>query len=335
MKARFFRALPAYLGGKRRLAPLIFARLSDFLPVQQWRGLRLLDPMCGGGAICLYAKAFGFEVVASDVAERGAVVARALIGNSSVRLRQEDVLDLFREPVDFHLCKKAVAQFVPAVFAGWQAECLDRAIARAEARPEPLQSLLKLVVIKAALRLQPMSLLRGTDARAAAGGDYDRVSPRRLGHYMKTRSVLTPEGVWGLAQDVNAGVFGGSGAAQKGDARHILQDTRADIVYLDPPYPGTTSYDREYGPLDALLGDEDRTAVTPPTLDELLTAAANVPLVVISYGGPGQDLDKVVATVGKYRPLLSAAAVPYPHLRSIAGEERNAKNKEYIVIAGR
>ena len=35
-----------------------------------------------------------------------------------------------------------------------------------------------------------MSMLRGTDARAAASGDYDRVSPRRLGHYLRSERYL-------------------------------------------------------------------------------------------------------------------------------------------------
>ena len=61
------------------------------------------------------------------------------------------------------------------------------------ARSRPGASSL-LLIIKLVLRCQPMSMLRGTDARAAATGDYDRVSPRRLGHYLKAGELLTPRG---------------------------------------------------------------------------------------------------------------------------------------------
>ena len=41
----FFDALPAYLGGKRKLAPLIFALLTRHLPSSDWRGLTFVDPV--------------------------------------------------------------------------------------------------------------------------------------------------------------------------------------------------------------------------------------------------------------------------------------------------
>lgn len=326
-------ALPAYLGGKRLLAPLIFAELAKAVPSERWPELTLLDPMCGGGSVALLAKMLGFRVVASDLAERGAVVARALIANSSVRVRHEDVLSLFLEPPSLY--RRAAANYVPSVFDARQAEWLDTAAARAEAHAEPLRSLLKLLVIKIALRLQPMSMLRGTDARAALTGDYDRVSPRRLGHYLKAQRLLRPEAVWQIGQEVNAGVFGGIGHARQGDAVAVIRDIKPDVLYLDPPYPGTTRYEREYRPLDDLLGDESVNSTQPADLSELLAAAAAVPIVVLSYGGPRVSLDQLIATVAKDRKVLSALAVPYAHLRSIAKEEKNATNQELIVIAAR
>ena len=70
--------------------PLILADLAAELPPAEWPGASFCDPMCGGGAVTLAAKAQGFEVYASDRARRGAIVAAALIANSSVRLREAD-----------------------------------------------------------------------------------------------------------------------------------------------------------------------------------------------------------------------------------------------------
>src|SRR3990172_1839160 len=94
----FFDALPAWLGGKRRLAPVIFALCAEQLPRERWYDSVLLDPFCGGGAVSIFAKAQGFHVVASDVAERSTVIARALVANSNVRLRPDDLLSLFDAP---------------------------------------------------------------------------------------------------------------------------------------------------------------------------------------------------------------------------------------------
>ena len=94
----FLDALPPYLGGKRRLSPLIFAALSDTLPRSKWHGARLADPFCGGGAVALHAKARGFEVIASDIALRAVIPARALVANSHTKLHRSDIVALFLEP---------------------------------------------------------------------------------------------------------------------------------------------------------------------------------------------------------------------------------------------
>lgn len=329
---RFFDALPAWLGGKRRLVPLIFALCAEELPRERWCETVLLDPFCGGGAVSLYAKALGFRVVASDVAERSVMIARALVANSNVRLRPDDVLSLFDEPAEGY--PRVAGRYVPAVFSEAQADWIDRALAVANRRGEPARSLLLLVIIKLVLRLFPMSLPTASDAHRAATGDFDGISPRRLGHYLKSRELLTPEGVWALAEEVNAGVFGGRGEARRGDAAEIIRNVPADVVYLDPPYPGTTGYEKAYAVLDALLGD-DRPPSRAPGLDELLDAAAAAPLVVLSYGGDTVTLDTLTAIVARHRPVRRAVAIPYAHLRSVATEEKNAKNREYLVLAGR
>ncbi|MPZ23596.1 MAG: hypothetical protein GEU28_08625 [Dehalococcoidia bacterium] len=331
MRSGFLDATPAYLGNKRRLCPLIFALIEEQLPRQSWAASRFLDPFCGSCAVALYAKTGGFQVSASDVSELAATTARALVANSHVRLQQEDVLALF---ADGHKNSEGVAaRQVRAAFSEQEAGFLDRVLAAARERPEPKRSLLLLAITKLVLRLRPMSLLTASDAGAAIVGDYDRVSPRRLGHYLRARQLLSPDALWAVAQEVNKGVFGGRGEAGRGDAIEFLVGESGEVVYLDPPYPGTSDYRGAYGLLDELLGGE-RVSLPAPTLDDLLGASRHIPLLVLSYGGPGVDLDGLVSRVGRHRPVLRALAVPYPHLPSIASEEKNARNQEFIVVAG-
>ena len=131
--------------------------------------------MCGGGAVALGAKAQGFSVVAGDAAERGAVVARALIANSRVRLRRPDLLAALACP---HPPGPGGARL--DIFTPDQERALRAVLGVADRSADPLRSLLRLVAIKAALRAFPMSLPNATDAAAAAAGDFDRVSSRRL-----------------------------------------------------------------------------------------------------------------------------------------------------------
>ena len=327
----FTRALPAYLGGKRRLAPLIFAELSACLPKESWAGSSFLDPMCGGGAVALWAKALGFTVTAGDAAERGAVVARSLVENSRVRLHRDDLVAALAEPVSR---KGRRLQAPSPLFTQLQRDVLDRLLASADGSDDPRRSLLRLLVLKLALRVFPMSLPSATDAEAAARGDFERISSKRLSHYFRSRSRFGLAGLWKIAVEINAGVFGGTGVAYRGDAVTAIQSTTAEVLYLDPPYPGTTGYASTYAGVDALLGDHAR-AVDVPALTDLLDAAGEIPFVVLSYGGPHADLDTVVGLVSQFRTVDRALAIPYPRLRAIAKEVTNAESREILVVARR
>ena len=144
------------------------------------------------------------------------VVARALIANSRVRLSQEDVLGLFGQPRGAYA--EVAAKHSPKVFDAAQAAWVDRALAQANQRAEPKRSLLMLLIIKLVLKAKPMSLLSATDAAAANRGDFDKVSSRRLGHYLRPAACYTRARMGRGAVGHNAGVFGGSGVALQGDA---------------------------------------------------------------------------------------------------------------------
>ena len=323
-------ALPPYLGGKRRLSSLIFAALSDTLPRSKWHGARLADPFCGGGAVALHAKARGFEVIASDIALRAVIPARALVANSHTKLHRSDIVALFLEPdCDY---PRVASELAPGRLPVRAAEWIDRAIARARDRPEPICSLLLLVIIKLVLRLQPMSVLDASDAGSAAAGDFDRVSPRRLGHYLRARERFTADAVWRVAQRVNAGIFGGRGSASQKDAGEAIASTRAEVLYLDPPYPRTTGYTHTYALLDELL-DDDRLLRATPGLEMLLEASVHIPTLVLSYGGPTASLAELSGLVGRFRTVRRAMEIPYPHLRSVARKEKSRDNREYLIVA--
>ena len=326
--ASLFDALPAYLGGKRRLAPLILADLAAELPPAEWPGTSFCDPMCGGGAVALAAKAQGFEVYASDRARRGAIVAAALIANSSVRLRDADWLPALR-PDDL----RANGAAAGSIFTAAQARRIDGLLATAAARQPPTRALLELLVSKLVCHLFPMSLPSAGDAARAAAGEYDTISPRRLGHYLRRDRWIQPAGLHAIATAINGGVIGGRGHACQRDAREAIAASAAEVIYLDPPYPGTTGYGA-YGPLDALLGD-DLPAASPPSLADLLDASVEAPIVVISYGGPNITLADVTAQVARHRRVAQARAIHYPRLRAVAKEQTNATSREYLVVARR
>jgi hypothetical protein len=333
-----FQALPAYLGAKRRLSRLIFAILTKAIPQDRWRSLTFVDAFLGAGSVSLLAKFHGFTVTCNDVAYRSALIGHALIANSCVTLTEADVALLFREPAESYP-GVAEERFSPSVFSREHARFLDRGLcwARSPTFAGAKRYLMELLLMRWALRCQPMSQLRGTDARAAFEGDFDRVSPRRLGHYLNSRRLLQPPEVMVMARQINAAVFPGRGSVSQADAMEFLARTGGDVVYLDPPYIGTTSYEREYRALDVMLEGRELTpsrfSSQVEALTELFRAAEHIPVWLISFGNAVLDLDGLLELVRPYRPNIRAVRVPYRHLGSIASEVKNAENEEYIILA--
>src|SRR5262245_56445098 len=129
-KLSIWSALPPYLGGKRRLCPLIFREIDRLVPRRLWSGLTFLDGFLGGGSVSLYAKVQGFRVVATDIATRAITVGQAVIANSRVRLTREDVLRLLVRPAE--MSGRVEKQYVPSVFTKNVGRFLDAAFETAD-----------------------------------------------------------------------------------------------------------------------------------------------------------------------------------------------------------
>ena len=322
-----FQGPPAYLGGKRRLVPLIFSLIAKSIEPSDWTRAKFLDPMCGGGSVALAAKAYGFETIASDVASRALIPAHALVANNRVKLHQRDVLNLFL-PVTESSGSGPLPSWIPRE----QAEIVIHALELTADLVEPKQSLVRLLVLKAILRCMPMSMPSASDAETFAVGNFDKISPRRLSSYMRFETVFTPAGLSHIAEEINASIIGGKGSAIHGNAIDAIKSTDADVVYLDPPYPGTIGYRDVYRKLDVLLGDEAGSSGAP-NLSALLETSSHIQLAVISYGGPSTRFEEVCELISQHRTIERALEIPYRHLGSVASAKKNKSNREYLVVA--
>ncbi len=114
----------------------------------------------------------------------------------------------------------------------------------------------------------------------------------------------------------------------KGSAIDVLPTVNADVVYLDPPYPGTTPYEREYRILDEIFDGEakpvSRFSESVDLLDALFDSAVHIPVWLLSYGNAelsGADLEDRVAACGRETRLIE---VPYAHKASASPAPRPA-----------
>jgi len=335
---RPFRALPRYFGGKRKLCPVIFREIDQIFPRATWGKLTFVDAFLGGGAASLYAKGQGFgRVVCNDLARRSAIVGQALIANARTRLLKEDVLRLFREhPEDRHEIEQ---RYVPDLFSLEQARFFDNAlaVARATGHAEK-QALLLLVLMRLMMAIRPMSQFQPHEGRKAFGGDLDGVSPNRVASYVEGMRLTGLSSVWDNAEAVNDGVLPGKGEVHQSDAAEFVAEVRGDVCYLDPPYAGTMAYERAYRALDEIFEETQRPssrfslAGAVDALDELLGLAWHFPLVVLSFGNEktsGAQLGELMAKHGRQTKVVE---FEYRHMPSLASDEKNARNRELLVL---
>jgi adenine-specific DNA methylase len=330
-------ALPPYLGGKRRLCPLIFREVDRILPRKLWPGLSFLDGFLGGGSVSLYAKAQGFSVVATDIAARAMVVGEALIANSRVRLTREDVLRL--AATSAREAGRVERQYCPEVFTREQARFLDRAFLLAAQTSDPAKAALyRLLAIRVALLAHPMSQVRKGTIHRITTGEYESITESCLYHYIDGLRLTRPKELWQLAQQVNAGVFQGEGRVLQRSVLEALPEIEAAVAYFDPPYPGVMSYEKEYRIIDELLEGQARptspfTAKTgADLLDQLFKRALHIPVWLLSLGNAVVGIDDLERKMKRLGRETKAIELRYQHLAAVATEEKKATNREFLVV---
>lgn len=330
-------ALFPYLGGKRRLCPLIFREIDRVLPREHWAGRAFLDGFLGGGSVSLRAKAMAFSVISCDIAARSVTIGDALIANSTVRLTMADIeraLSTAESEVEVN-----ARRFVPAVFAPNVGLLLDRLLHAADTTPiRAKAALLRMLAIRVALLAHPMSQVRAGTAHRATTGEWEAITPSCLQHYVDALRLDTPAKLWHLARKTNAGVFQGQGEVRQGSVLDLLPSIHADVAYFDPPYSGVMSYEKEYKVIDEML--ERTTRETSPftardgasMIDVLLEQATHIPIWLLSFGNAVTSLEELETKMTRLGRQTKAIAIRYQHLPAISTEEKKATNREYLVI---
>lgn len=330
---KIFDALLPYFGGKRKLCPIIFTHISAHLPREQWQGRVFVDAFLGSGAVSLYAKAQGFKVIANDIAERSILAGKALIENNQTFITDSDLHRLFL-PNDNR--RYIESKLTPRYFTKRHAVFLDTAFSNAE---RPLD---KYLLLKYIFHIRPYSKFSSPNAfnKPMEEGRFDEIKATYTKHI---RENLTPPlKILKLQKDrINKGIFsnGQKNEIYKQDVFDFIKTAGGDILYLDPPYAGTLSYESEYGVLDEILGDIKQKSMFSlkggmELLGELLESADKFPLWVISFGNAAgkNDLNKLVGIVSKLR-RCSAKEFNYRHCEAMATEAHKQNCREWLVIA--
>ncbi|MFN8179285.1 MAG: DNA adenine methylase [bacterium] len=337
--AGFLDALPTYFGGKRRL----LGHIAKALPAPADAPV-LLDPFMGGGSVVLWAKRRGYRVIGNDVADRAVIVGRALVANDRERISRDDLARLFALPAD------RAAGFVERVHGGEvvpvrHARFLDGALEVARSTPGSKGWLLRLLCLRYVVALRPMGNFGArTIVKQVDDGEWETINPTFLRDHLARRLEAHPLALCEeLRRKINRGVFGNGHANEvhQGDAVAFLRENEGDVVYFDPPYGGTSSYEAALKPLDSIIAGEvieaapsrfsGRRAVD--ALEELFAAAQHIPTWVISYGNAVLSAGELAALVSRFRQHVTVEEIRHAHLAGLASEDSKARNREILIRA--
>lgn len=343
-------ALPTYFGSKRRLLAWLNSALAQALPPEHWKQATFIDLFMGGGAVSVWAKAQGFkQVIANDIAWRSQILAQAFLTNHQVQITPEEALCLTQSLPEEQMPGFIETQYCPGVFATRHAKALDQGFYWANRHPDSTkQALLKTIMWHLANEFVAFATSMGTSNRPFAEAldglrAWDSLNPKRYTDGSLTRLC---EPTWARLDEkrklVNCGVLGGSPVTvHQADALALLPSVTGDILYLDPPYAGTLSYERGNQVLDALLSGQKESGslieVSPfskgtDVLSTLLDHAQHIPIWLLSYGNQALSLDELLALVERQsqgRQVLGFAK----HYRHLAHVSQNTNNQELLILA--
>lgn len=333
-----FNALPAYPGSKRRLV----GRIVRFLPPPETHS-RFADPFFGGGSVSLLMKARGYEVTACDIAERAYLTGRALLVNDHQTITDTDCMRLL-EPNEVEPFVEP--QFAPRYVSVGHARTVDRMLGNLDRFEEGLKrDLMKYVVLKYLLALMPFNQFSASGSywEPLDDEDFDRIRPQYHLH-LKTAFLSPLRLLQKVARTINRGVFGNGrkNRMYQMDVFEFLSQVEADILYLDPPYGGTLSYEREFRRLDQMLA-LDLGAALPVSVfsqkgalrqvERLFEMTRDVPVTILSYGNAAYSLEELTAAIRPHRREVEAHEIRYRHMENRARVEKNRQNREYLIIA--
>jgi len=327
---KLFEALPAYFGGKRKLANRIlsFARGSVFI-----------DAFAGGCSVSLLGKAKGYRVIANDIAERSEIVGRALIENEDIFVTEEDVVRLF-EPNAGN--KHFIRDNFPEQYREDMADFLDNARSNIDEYIDPVKKqAMMLLWIHMLMYYRPMSSFTHTGAVSKLEDEsYDKDTIARLRErYSQPRYDVVKK----LAAVTNEGIFpnGHDNEFHRKDIFEFLKDAQGDTIYLDPPYYGSQSYEYHYNVLDCMIAGRK---IKPEhslfnskhvfaNTSKLLDACKHIRTCILSVGQRIIDKQTYVNLMGEYWKDVEDIPVKHTHVYGVGANEESGKQE--VLLVGR
>ena len=306
-----------YMGSKNKLLTEIWAVASQF------EFESAIDLFSGSGIVSYMLKSHGKAVVSNDYMAMSATLAKAMIENNDITLSPSEALALLepKKPNDGFVEKK----FQGLYFDDDSNRLIDILRANIKAVKNPFKKAIAMsALIRACLKKRPRGIF------TYVGHRYD---DGRKDLTMSFRSQFLE-----AVESVNAAVFnnGKQNKARNGDAM-TMKNTKADLVYIDPPYYSPLSdneYVRRYHFVEGLARDWQGVEIQEHTITkkfksyptpfssrngaakafDLLFKHFKDSVLIVSYSSNSQPtLDEMVSIMAKHKQHVEVVPVDYKY----------------------
>ena len=322
-----------YIGNKEKLAKWI----CDQFPKN---AETLFDAFSGGCSLSYEAKHRGLEVYTNDILKVNYHIANGLIENNKIILNQEDIALIFSgKPIKgFMFNNYSEVYFFPE-------ECKELDLYRANIEKldsTEKKSLAFALIRRAMIRKMPYSRFNINWDKIVQLRDeeysYEKYKRRRAYHNQSFKFHFLKN-----LEDYNNAVFDNNknNKAYNDDIFNLLEEVKADIIYLDPPYTGTmNNYHGFYGLVDDFITSNKTKSfdnnfmdkkIAIDLFDNLFSKLSNFKFWYLSYNNASYpSKEKLLSLLNKYSDNVKI--IERDHIYKITGKEKKEKNKEFLFI---
>ncbi len=304
----------------------------------------IFDAFSGGCSISYKAKELGFKVITNDILKVNYYLSKALIQNNKSQLTKNDIQKIFSgNPIKGFVYKNySDIYFYPD-------ECMELDQywnnINKNIREPYKKSLAFALMRRSMIRKRPYSRFNVLWKKVVQLRDedfsYKKYRRKRAYHNQSFKSHFLSE-----VDAYNNAVFsnGKKHKAMNKNIFDVIDKVEADIIYLDPPYPGTMNdYFSFYGFLDEFIS---RKKIKPfpnnfinrdkviDDFDHLFSKSTNFKHLFLSFNSKSYPDKKIMMRLLK-KHFKNVDLLERKHNYQITGKRNKKTNNEYLFKASR
>jgi adenine-specific DNA-methyltransferase len=322
-----------FIGNKEKIATWI----ADHFPKE---AKSIFDAFAGGSSVGYESKKRGLRVISNDILKVNYLLSKTLIENNSEKINNEDIEIIFSgTPKKGFMYKNySNVYFYPS-------ECMELDLYRKniELLPSEYKKAMAFSLLRRAMiRKMPYSRFNIRWDKIVQLRDeeysYKHYKRKRAYHNQSFKSHFLEN-----LSEYNNAVFDNkkNNKSLNADIFSLIGKTKADIIYLDPPYTGTMNdYFGFYGLMDEYYYSKkimpfENNFINKNTsidlLDKLFSNLKNFKYWFLSYNNSSSvSKEQIMDLLRKYSDKIKV--VEKVHAYKITGSDKKNTNKEYLFI---